>query len=91
MFGGKRKWWGTMVVNRNDTGTHWRGTILENRNGPWYPLEGHHGGEPEVTMEPTGGALYWRTERDRCTHWRGTMVVNRKTQLNPLEGNYSGE
>ena len=45
MFGGKRKWRGTMVVNRNDTGTHRRGTILEKRKGLWNPQEGHNGGE----------------------------------------------
>jgi hypothetical protein len=75
MFGGKRKLRSTMVVNRNDTGTHWRGTILENRKGLWYPLEGHHGGE----------------KKDTGTHWRGTMVVNRKGSWYPLEGHQGGE
>ena len=45
MFGGKRKWRGTMVVNRNDTGTHRRGTMLEKTKGLWNPQEGHNGGE----------------------------------------------
>jgi len=56
MFGGKRKWRGTMVVNRNDTGIHWKGTILEKREGLWYPLEGHRGGEQKGTVVPTGRA-----------------------------------
>ena len=48
-----------MVVNRNDTGTHWRGTIVEKRKGPWSPQEGHHGGEQKETLGPTGGAPLW--------------------------------
>ena len=45
-----------MVVNRNDTGIHWKGTILEKREGLWYPLEGHRGGEQKGTVVPTGRA-----------------------------------
>jgi hypothetical protein len=65
MFGGKRKWRSTMVVNRNDIGTHWRGTILENGKGLWYPLLGHGGGEQKGTVVHTGGAPWWRTEKSR--------------------------
>ena len=59
MFGGNRKWRGTMMVNRNDPGTHWRGTILENRKRLWYPLEGHYSGEEKGTVVPIGGAPRW--------------------------------
>ena len=59
MFGGKRKWRGTMVVNKYDTGTNWKGTILEKRKGLWYSLEGHHCGEQKGTVVPTGGAPLW--------------------------------
>jgi hypothetical protein len=44
-----------------------------------------------MTLEPTGGAPYWRRERDCGTHRRGTMVVNRKRHWDPLEGHDGGE
>jgi hypothetical protein len=62
---------------KRDCGTHWRGNMFEKRKGPWYPQEGHYGGEQKGTVVPTGETLRWRAEKDRDTHRRGIMLVKR--------------